>query len=136
VNILPHPYPLACSKYCNHFSLQIDSASGGFRSSLGANLAMLYFICYRNGIRHRHLITWILTLSLDSVVGIATGYGTGRPRGPEFESRQGQEFSVLRIVQTCFGVHPAYCIMGTAGICLHGAVLRYLSTGTTVPYLT
>jgi hypothetical protein len=33
--------------------------------------------------------------------------------GLEFESRYGQEFSLLRVVQTGFGVHPTSYPMGT-----------------------
>jgi hypothetical protein len=38
------------------------------------------------------------------IVGIATGYGLD-DRGSEFESRWGQEFSLLHVVQTGSGVH-------------------------------
>jgi hypothetical protein len=36
--------------------------------------------------------------------------------GSEFESRCGQEFSLLNVVPTGFGAHPASYPMGTAGI--------------------
>jgi hypothetical protein len=35
--------------------------------------------------------------------------------GSEFESREGQEFSLLQIVQTGSEVHPTYYPMGTGG---------------------
>jgi hypothetical protein len=34
----------------------------------------------------------------------------GRPKGSEFESRYGQEFSLLHVVQTGSGVHPNSCL--------------------------
>jgi hypothetical protein len=37
-------------------------------------------------------------------------------RGVEFEFQQGQKFSLLHIVQTDSGVHPASYPMGTGGI--------------------
>jgi hypothetical protein len=43
--------------------------------------------------------------SWDRVVSIATGYRLDD--GSEFESRQGQEFSLLQVVQTSPGAHPA-----------------------------
>jgi hypothetical protein len=46
----------------------------------------------------------------DRVVGIATGYG---PKRSEFESRWGQEFSLLPVVQTDSGAHPASYPVGT-----------------------
>jgi hypothetical protein len=49
--------------------------------------------------------------SRDSSVGIATGPRGGR----EFESRWGQKFSLLHIVQTDSGVHPTSYKMGTGG---------------------
>jgi hypothetical protein len=52
------------------------------------------------------------TRSRDSVIGIATGWTT---EGSEFVSRYGQEFSLLRVVQTYFGVHPTSYPMGTGG---------------------
>jgi hypothetical protein len=47
-------------------------------------------------------------MSRDSVVGIAT-------EESEFESRWGQEFSLVHIVQTGSEVHPTSCPMGTGG---------------------
>jgi hypothetical protein len=52
--------------------------------------------------------------SLDSSVGIATGYGW-MAEGSEFESRKGEEFSLLHVVQTGCGVHPISYPMGTEG---------------------
>jgi hypothetical protein len=45
---------------------------------------------------------------------IATDYGLD-DRGVEFESRWGQEFLFLRIVQPDSGAHPASCPMGSVG---------------------
>jgi hypothetical protein len=45
-----------------------------------------------------------------SVQQLATGWMT---EGSEFESRYGQEFSLLQIVQTGSGVHSASYSMGT-----------------------
>jgi hypothetical protein len=42
----------------------------------------------------------------------ATGWTT---EGSEFESRMGQEFSLLQVVQTGSGVHPTSYTMGTGG---------------------
>jgi hypothetical protein len=52
--------------------------------------------------------------SRDSSVGIATGYGV-TTKGSEFEFPWGQEFSLLHVVQTGSGVHPASYPMGTGG---------------------
>jgi hypothetical protein len=52
--------------------------------------------------------------SRDSLVGIAAGHGVGK-RGSEFECLYVQEFSLLRVVQTCSGAHPASYPMGTGG---------------------
>jgi hypothetical protein len=43
-----------------------------------------------------------------SVVGTATDYGLD-------ESRLGQDFSLLQIVQTASEIHPTSCPMGTGG---------------------
>jgi hypothetical protein len=56
----------------------------------------------------------LVSVSWDSVVGIATASGL-KTEGSEFESRWGQEFSVLHIVQIGSGVHPASYPMGTGG---------------------
>jgi hypothetical protein len=83
------------------------------------------------------------------------------PKRSEFESRCGQEFSLLHIIQTESGAHPASYLMGTGGkaaeawswpltsdwyraqenvdlyiispIRLHGVVLNSLCTGSTLP---
>jgi hypothetical protein len=47
-----------------------------------------------------------------SVQRLATGWTT---KGSEFESRWGQEFSLLHVVQTGSGVHPASYTMDTGG---------------------
>jgi hypothetical protein len=49
-------------------------------------------------------------MSRDSAIGIATGWTTERSG---FESRQGQEFSLLNVVQTGSGVHPTSYTMST-----------------------
>jgi hypothetical protein len=36
-------------------------------------------------------------------------------KGSEFESQWGQEFSLLYVVQTSFGAHPASYLMGFRG---------------------
>jgi hypothetical protein len=51
--------------------------------------------------------------SRDSSVGIATGYGLEDHGVWEFESRLGQKFSLLHIVQTGSGVHPTSYTMNT-----------------------
>jgi hypothetical protein len=52
--------------------------------------------------------------SRDSVVGIATGYEL-TTKESEFESGYGQEFSLLRVVQTGSGVQPASYPMSAGG---------------------
>jgi hypothetical protein len=52
--------------------------------------------------------------SRDSVVGIATGYGLD-DQGVGVRVPVGQEFSILHVVQTGFGVHPTSYPMGTGG---------------------
>jgi hypothetical protein len=47
----------------------------------------------------------------DSVVGITTGWTIES----DFESREGQEFFLLHVVQTGSGAHPASYTMGTGG---------------------
>jgi hypothetical protein len=53
-------------------------------------------------------------MSRDTAVVIATAYGLD-DRGVEFESRWGQGFSLLHIVQTGSGAHLASYPMGTGG---------------------
>jgi hypothetical protein len=55
------------------------------------------------------------TMSRDSSVGIATGYGLDDQGGLDFKSRLGKKFSLLHIVQTGSGVHPTSYKMGTGG---------------------
>jgi hypothetical protein len=69
---------------------------------------------------YRQGSNWYLDLlttyrSQDSSVDIATGYGLDDHGGREFESQQGQKFSLLHIVQTGSGVHPTSYKMGTGG---------------------
>jgi hypothetical protein len=54
-------------------------------------------------------------LSVDSSVGTATGYGLDDHGWWEFESRKGEKFSLLHIVQTSSGVNPTSCNIGTGG---------------------
>jgi hypothetical protein len=54
--------------------------------------------------------TWPLqaTGSRDITVGISTDYGLNTKES-EFESRYGEMFSFLHVVQTCSGAHPTSC---------------------------
>jgi hypothetical protein len=56
-------------------------------------------------------------MSRDSAVGTTASYGLdpGREKGLEFDSRYGQECSVLRNVQTGSGIHSATYQVGTRG---------------------
>jgi hypothetical protein len=58
---------------------------------------------------------------VQSVQQLATGWMT---RGSEFESRAGQEFSPLHIIQTSSGVHPSSYPMGTGGSFPRGKATR------------
>jgi hypothetical protein len=58
-------------------------------------------------------------MSRDSVVGIATGYGLD-DRGVGVRIPVGQEFSLLHVVQTVSGTHPASYAMGTGVSFLRG----------------
>jgi hypothetical protein len=49
---------------------------------------------------------------VQSVQRLATGWTT---KGSGFESRWGQKCSLLHVVQTCSGAHPASYPMGTGG---------------------
>jgi hypothetical protein len=60
-----------------------------------------------------------IIVSRDSAVGIATSYWLDEQKS-EFESRWGQEFSLLHVVQTGFGVHLTSYPMGTGGSFLGG----------------
>jgi hypothetical protein len=60
-----------------------------------------------------------LLASRDSVVGITTGYWLD-DGGSEFESRYNQEFSLLHVVHTGSGAHPASYPMGTGDSFLGG----------------
>jgi hypothetical protein len=53
-------------------------------------------------------------VSRDAEVSMATSYGLD-DRGSEFESRYGQESSLLHVVQTGSGVHPTFYPMDTGG---------------------
>jgi hypothetical protein len=55
---------------------------------------------------------YIGTFIAQSVERLAKGWTT---QGSEFESRKGQEFSLLHFVQTGSGVHPTSYPMGTGG---------------------
>jgi hypothetical protein len=63
-----------------------------------------YFLLYYNPI--------IRAETSQSVQLLATDWTT---KGSEFESRWGQEFSLLHVVQTCSRSHPASYPMGTGG---------------------
>jgi hypothetical protein len=52
-------------------------------------------------------------VSQDSAVGIATSWTT---EGSEWQSRWGQEFLFLHLVQTCSGVHSTSYPMGTGAL--------------------
>jgi hypothetical protein len=67
----------------------------------------------RNELRKFTLYTYIYVIR-DKALGIATDYWLG-DRGVEFESRWGQEFSLLHVVQTGSGVHLTPYPMGTGG---------------------
>jgi hypothetical protein len=54
----------------------------------------------------------IFSCNRDSVVGIATSYGLGE-REVGVESRWGQEFALLHVVQAGSVVHPTSYPMGT-----------------------
>jgi hypothetical protein len=56
-------------------------------------------------------------------VGIATGYRFNEG-GVEFKSWQYQEFSLLRVIQTGSGVHPASYPMDTRGYFPKGNAAR------------
>jgi hypothetical protein len=60
-----------------------------------------------------------LVQSRDSAVGIATGYGLD-DRGVGVRVQEGQEFSLLHVVQTGSGVHPTSYPMGNVGSFLGG----------------
>jgi hypothetical protein len=56
-----------------------------------------------------------------SVQRLATGWTT---EGSDFESRYGQEFSLLSVVQTGSGARPASYAMGTGGYFHWGKTAR------------
>jgi hypothetical protein len=60
---------------------------------------------HKKSVNHIYSGSADLHVSRDSAVGIATGYGLD-DRGVEFESREGQEFSLLHVVQTGAGAPP------------------------------
>jgi hypothetical protein len=75
-----------------------------------------------------HEVHFITSLDIFSVAGarivqsvwrLATGWTTERS---EFKSRYGQEFSLLHIIQTSSGAHPASYPMGTGGSFQRGKV--------------
>jgi hypothetical protein len=59
-------------------------------------------------------VRYILILSRDNAVGISTNYWL-TTEGPEFESKWGQEFSLLHVVQAGSEVHPTSYPMGIGG---------------------
>jgi hypothetical protein len=66
---------------------------------------LAFFFQYHNTCLHE---------SRDTAVGIATGYKLDT-KGSQFESRWRQEFSLLHVVQTGYGVHPTSYPMGNGG---------------------
>jgi hypothetical protein len=56
-----------------------------------------------------------ISTSWDTSVGIETGYELEDRGGPSFDSRWGQEFSLLQVVQTGSGAHSTSYPMGTEG---------------------
>jgi hypothetical protein len=58
------------------------------------------------------LTTFIYTIYEYIIIRLATGWTT---EGSNFESRKGQVFSLLRIVQTGSGLHPTSYQIGTGG---------------------
>jgi hypothetical protein len=76
-----------------------------------ASCQSLYRLSYR-AILHSYATFAQNGKSNKSVERLATGWTTERS---EFESRLGQEFSLLYVVQTGSAVHPTSCLMGTGG---------------------
>jgi hypothetical protein len=66
----------------------------------------------------------ILTTSTSLCSRYSDWLRAGRPRGQSSESRLGQEFSFLHIVQTDSGAHPASYTMGTGGSFPEGKTAR------------
>jgi hypothetical protein len=54
-------------------------------------------------------------IKTDDVLESASNYHTYEIYLSEFESRQGQEFSLLHVVQAGSGAHPTSYPMGTGG---------------------
>jgi hypothetical protein len=55
-------------------------------------------------------VVWYRAGIVQSVWRLPRGWMT---KGSEFESQWGQEFSLLYVIQTSSGAHPAYCPMDT-----------------------
>jgi hypothetical protein len=53
--------------------------------------------------------------SRDSSVGIATGYGVGRPKGRSSSRGRGKIFFPLNFIWTSSGAHQTSYIIGTGG---------------------
>jgi hypothetical protein len=86
---------------------------------LGETLPQRHFVHHKSHMtrceREPGLLRWdIISVSRDSRVGIATSYWL-EDEGLEFESRWGQEFSLLHVIQTGSGVHPTFYPLGTWG---------------------
>jgi hypothetical protein len=61
------------------------------------------------------LTAYCLVKHRDSFEAWYNAVGTATAAGSDFESRQGQELSLLHIVKTGFGANPTSRLMGTAG---------------------
>jgi hypothetical protein len=79
-----------------------------FAKSINQPIFMLEVPCFSYAVE-KGIFSFRRNMSRDGVVGIATGYKL------EFESRYGQEFSPLHVIQTVSGAHPASYPMGTVG---------------------
>jgi hypothetical protein len=77
-------------------------------------LIALQYSGQKNSFEYFSFLLSIFGKSRDSSVGIVTGYGLDN-YGVGFESWWGQEFSLLHVVQTGPGTHPASYPMGTGG---------------------
>jgi hypothetical protein len=70
-----------------------------------------------------YLFIYLFILA-QSVYRLATDWST---KGSEFESRWGQEFSLLHVVQTGSGAHPVSYPMGPGGYFPGGKATRVWS---------
>jgi hypothetical protein len=103
-------------------------------------------------VRSCPFLDWNTCRDWDSTVGVATGYGLDDRGGRSSSPGRGKNF--LHVIQTGCGAHSASYTMGTGvkwpgreadrspptspkvnKIRLHGVVLNYLITWTTLPFL-